>query len=268
MTTLLRHRWPVLGAILLPVLAFSASAWAAQGTAVDVDPDAHARGSGGERTLVVGADISVGETVITGPQGVVQLLFDDQTRIVVGPGSALTIESYLLAGPGSASKFAVDALGGTFRFLSGNSQKSAYSINSPTATIAIRGTKFDFDVDRNQTRVMLYEGAVQLCARAGPCTELVDRCDIGVAASGSAVRFGPRDAERVPISLRFRYARFQQPLLPDFRVSGTVRCTEPVTEAGVPETVGTGGGAVIVQAPGGPPAPPPPAPPPPVRGRQ
>ncbi len=252
MTTLLRHSWPALLAILLAPLAFSAHAMAAQGTAVDVDPDAHARGTTGQRTLVVGADVTVGETVITGPQGVVQLLFDDQTRIVVGPGSALTIESYLLAGPGSASKFAVDALGGTFRFLSGNSPKPAYSITSPTATIAIRGTRFDFDVDRSETRVMLYEGAVELCSRSGGCTELMNRCDIGVAASAGAVRFGPRDAERVPISLRFRYARFQQPLLPDFRVGGTVRCTEPVTEAGVPEAVGTDG------VPGGRPPPPPP----------
>ena len=253
MTTSLRQSWPALLAILLAPFAFSAYAMAAQGTAVDVDPDARARGGSGERTLVVGADVTVGETVITGPQGVVQLLFEDQTRIVVGPGSALTIESYLLAGPGSASKFAVNALGGAFRFLSGNSPKPAYSITSPTATIAIRGTKFDFDVDRSETRVMLYEGAVELCSRSGACTELVDRCDVGVAASSSAVRFGPRDAERVPISLRFRYARFQQPLLPDFRVAGTVRCTEPAAGAGVPETVGTSGGG----GPGRPPAQPP-----------
>jgi len=118
---------------------------AAEGTAVGVDPDAVARRGSADRTLVVGADISVGERIVTGPSGRVQVLFADQTRLVVGPGSALLIESYLMNGD-TADKFAINALAGTFRFISGNSPKSAYSIETPTAAIAVRGTKFDVSV--------------------------------------------------------------------------------------------------------------------------
>src|SRR5690606_39715531 len=90
--------------------------------------DATAQARSGERVLVVGSDVSVGERIVTGPSGRVQLLFQDQTRIVVGPRSTLVIESYLLNG-NQTNRFAVDALAGTFRFISGNSPKSAYSID-------------------------------------------------------------------------------------------------------------------------------------------
>ena len=66
-------------------------------------------GQRADRLLVVGADVSVGEKIVTGPSGNVQLLFQDQTRLVVGPRSTLEIETYLLSGSG-ADKFAVNAL--------------------------------------------------------------------------------------------------------------------------------------------------------------
>src|SRR5690606_18549600 len=125
---------------------------AGEGTAVGVNPDATAQARSAERVLVVGSEVSVGERIVTGPSGRVQLLFQDQTRIVVGPRSTLVIESYLLNG-NQTNRFAVDALAGTFRFISGNSPKSAYSIDTPTASIAVRGTKFDVTVGSGQTLV-------------------------------------------------------------------------------------------------------------------
>ncbi len=76
-----------------------------------------------ERILQVGTDVSVGETIVTGPAGQVQIVFDDNTRLVVGPGSALLVETYLLASSNTAEKLTVNALGGTFRFITGNSPK-------------------------------------------------------------------------------------------------------------------------------------------------
>jgi hypothetical protein len=206
-------------------------AWAVnEGKALGVDPDALARGSSGDRTLIVGADVSVGERVVTGASGQVQLVFLDDTRLVVGPGSSLLIETYLMRGGGSAERFAINALGGTFRFISGNSPKSAYEIRTPSATIGVRGTEFDVVVGRGETRVMLYEGAVRVCAGNG-CVDLDERCGIASAA-GSARLFTTADPQRPQLAQAFRYAIVQSPLLRPFRVNGAGRCLEGSVTSG------------------------------------
>ncbi len=98
-------------------------------------------------TFVVGSDIFIGDQVVTGAKGQVQILFADNTHLVVGPNSALTIEDYLLRNNGSAGKFVVDMLAGSFRFATGESAKNRYRIDTPTGTIGVRGTGFDTFVD-------------------------------------------------------------------------------------------------------------------------
>lgn len=201
----------------------------AEGTAVGVRPDALARAASDERVLVVGADVSVGETIVTGPRGNVQLLFDDQTRLVVGPGSTLEIENYLLAGSG-ADTFAVNALAGTFRFISGNSPKSAYSIDTPTASIAVRGTEFDLTVGSGQSFVLLYEGALTIC-RSSNCVNLANRCDIGAVAGSSANLLTWQDDERNRLVSNFPLSNIQSSFLPPFRVSGGQACLAPPAQS-------------------------------------
>ena len=160
---------------LVLAASFAGQAFGAgEGTAVGVNPDAVARINTVDRTLVVGADLSVGETVVTGPRGQVQIIFDDETELVVGPGSSLKLETYLLRGNHTAEKLTVNALAGTFRFISGNSPKSAYQISTPTAAIGVRGTKFDIVVTRDSTRVTLFEGALQICNNSSACAEVTE----------------------------------------------------------------------------------------------
>jgi len=64
---------------------FAGAAMAASGTALGVDPAAQAERRGTTETLVVGADIFIGDRVVTGPQGQVQIRFSDSTELVVGP---------------------------------------------------------------------------------------------------------------------------------------------------------------------------------------
>lgn len=216
------------------------SAHSVEGRAVGVNPDALARFSGTDRVLAVGADISMGEQVVTGPSGQVQIVFSDQTRLVVGPGSTLTIESYLFNG-NTANKFAINALAGSFRFISGHSPKAAYSINTPTASIAVRGTKFDFNVTRSRTDLMLYEGGVQLCSTSGQCQELDNFCDLGAVDASISQLVRHSDPVHPELSETFRYARFQSPLLSEFRVSGAGKCAQPPEDSGVPPSLAPGG---------------------------
>ena len=217
---------------LLSVLLFASApaAFAAnEGTAVGVRPDAKAQINATDRILEVGADVSVGELIVTGSAGQVQIVFDDDTRLVVGPRSALLIETYLMASGNTAQKLAINALGGSFRFITGNSPKPAYAINTPTAAIAVRGTEFDLVVQLSNTKVMLYDGALQICGAGGACQELTRSCEIAVTTNQNATLFLRNDPGRPPLSQEFRYAQFQTGLLAPFRVNSPSRCIESPT---------------------------------------
>ena len=173
-----RLNWPVggfgtLAAVSLFTLGLfgPALADAPMGTAVAVRQDASLVGAT-QVTLLQGSDLFEGQTIKTGPVGEVQVIFADDTHLVVGPNSALIVEKYLMRADGTAGKFAVNALAGTFRFLTGNSEKSAYQIITPTGTLGVRGTKFDFTVDpqTGRTKVVLFEGQVlHVCPLQGLC---------------------------------------------------------------------------------------------------
>lgn len=232
--------------LLVALLSVAApAAYAAnEGTAVGVNPDAVAQINATDRTLVVGADVSVGEKIVTGPAGQVQIIFDDDTRLVVGPRSALLIETYLMASSNTARQLTINALGGSFRFITGNSPKPAYSIKTPTAAIAVRGTEFDIIAEPGNTKVMLYEGALQICNAGSTCQEVTRRCEVAMAARDGVSLFVRNDPQRLPLSLEFRYARFQSPLLPPFRVGGAALCAEPQAD-----DAGGGSGGTFIPLP-------------------
>lgn len=222
---------PLLKSLLAGLLVVAAplAHAASEATAVGVNPDAVTQLNSADRILVVGADVSMGERIVTGPVGQVQLIFDDDTRLVVGPRSSLLIETYLMASSNTAQQLTINALAGSFRFITGNSAKPAYSIRTPTAAIAVRGTRFDLNVERGATKVMLYEGALQVC-NGSACQEVTRRCEVAVAGRDEVSLFVRTDTRRAPISLEFRYARFQGSLLPPFQIGGAAVCTEQPAE--------------------------------------
>ncbi|MCB9992226.1 MAG: FecR domain-containing protein [Hyphomicrobiaceae bacterium] len=195
------------------------------GQAVDVDPAATANLNGATTTVLTGADLYEGQVITTGPSGQVQILFSDNTRMVVGPNSSLVLETYLLRNDGSVGSFAVEALGGTFRFITGDSDKQAYQINTPTGTIGVRGTAFDLYVDwsTGEGFVWLLEGAVKMCASVGQCVELIEKCGLGTIPVRSEAYVFDRDTVDV-YTLNFPYERSQASLKSHWRVRGSLIC--------------------------------------------
>jgi hypothetical protein len=138
----------------------------------------------GRQPLSQGTPVSLGDVVQTGPSGEAQLLFEDDTKIVVGPNSSLLIEEALFPTAGTAERFVVNALAGTFRFISGQSDSSAYFIRTPTATIGVRGTIVEFahDVGSQATHVVLLDGEVNLCATSTRDLKHVGECAVVTGA--------------------------------------------------------------------------------------
>jgi FecR protein len=209
---------------------------AAIGKVVAVVGTPNASGPGGSRILKSGADVFEDDRITVGG-GNAQIVLIDNTRLVLGPGSTLVLDKFLLKNKSTASKISIKALRGTFRFITGKSPKSAYDIRTAHATIGIRGTGFDFWV-RGQTGVAVMLGRVRLCN--GPrCVELRDTCDVGIAGGGSARRPGGREATRV-IAQNLPFIANQRALRAAFRLP-VEKCSRRATGADDRNLTGGGG---------------------------
>ena len=121
----------------------------------------------------------------------------DDTRLVVGPNSSMVVDAFVFDRRGTAKQVTLNAVRGAFRFITGSSRKSAYQINTPTATIGVRGTQFDFSVDRRgQLNFALFEGQARICSRGGRCTVLSGACSVAVIPRSGAARRLPAGNER------------------------------------------------------------------------
>lgn len=263
------RRFGILAVAILSQFVFGGVAFADTvdaGKAVGVNPSASNVSGSTTRTLVVGSDVGMGDKIVTGATGQVQLIFNDDTHLVVGPGSALVIEKYLLRGKDkSVSQFAINSLSGTFRFITGKSDHSAYTINTPTGTIGVRGTAFDYLVEPKskvvpgfdgRTWVALFRGAVQLCDLKGKCVILSHQCDLGATSLTDAYAIGKVLAADGGARGAFRYIVSQKPLLQPFWLDESRRCfLDTNTTNSLPEPVKGGGTAssstVVIDGNGG-----------------
>ena len=200
---------------------------------------ASATGPSGKRKLSTGSNIYQGDTIKTGSSVNLHVRFSDQTKLVIGPRSTLKIAQFVRKGRSSASKFAIAAARGTFRFISGNSAKSAYKISTRSATIGIRGTGFDF-VERGGVSVVLYNGSLVVCTK-GNCRNLNNKCQM-VRQTGSKL-FKSTTDQLPPNAYRltFPFIRYESRLLRDYRL-GAGACDSGVGTEPTGGNNGNGGG--------------------------
>ena len=91
------------------------------------------------------------EDAVKTSQGKVGITFADNTKVQVNENSKLVIDDFVYDPKNkSAGKLALNMASGTVRYASGaiaNNNPSKVAINTPTATIAVRGTDFTATVD-------------------------------------------------------------------------------------------------------------------------
>jgi hypothetical protein len=106
-----------------------------------VNPDTTGTPPGGsDRTLVVGADIVVRETVRTSAAGSSHILFPDQSSLNIGPNSELVIDEYVYDPNANTGKMSATAFRGVLRYVGGQiSHKTGIAITTPSGYIGIRG---------------------------------------------------------------------------------------------------------------------------------
>lgn len=165
---------------LIPLLcAFASPLWAEVGTVAQVQNGFIIR-SGTTIAAEVGDEVEQGDILQTVPSGLIHVSMIDDTRFVVGPDTTISIDTALIGS--DTTKFeslAVGVTAGVFRFLSGDSEKSAYEVNTPVSTMGIRGTIFDV-VHLTETDMVVTDGEVEFCAvGTNICIIMEPTCSVG-----------------------------------------------------------------------------------------
>lgn len=200
------------------------------GEAMAVIETASVSGQTGDRMIEVGAQVFVGDLVATDADGEAQLLFKDGTRMIVGSNSSLVIDEFLFRANSTDNKFAVRALGGAFRFISGASGDQGYSIRTPTAKIGVTGTAFDFVVipgEAGGTKLVLLDGEATLCDDEGgegdECVTAATPCAVLQTTEDEDKKVeevGIDEGRKQETIKNFPYVSSESTLLEDFKVAG------------------------------------------------
>jgi hypothetical protein len=98
------------------------------------------------RSIKLLDDLYHNEIIETGEDSATEIIFLDETNLSMGPSSSLVLDKFVYDPDPTQASFIVTATQGVFRFATGNLPKKSYVINTPTATIGIRGTVFDLIV--------------------------------------------------------------------------------------------------------------------------
>jgi len=120
------------------------------------------------RDLKRRSKIFPGETILTGSDSQVQLRMSDGALISLGEKAEFVVKAYSYDQPDKEDAVVLSVLKGGLRTITGKVDKSSYKMETPVATLGIRGTIFDIHVSGDgTTTVILREGGVDVTGQLG-----------------------------------------------------------------------------------------------------
>jgi uncharacterized membrane protein YgcG len=94
--------------------------------------------------------------------------FDDGSKLTLGASSKVLVDDFVYAPGDSASKALISVPIGAMRYLTGSMPKGNTVIDTPTATLTLRGTDVGIYVDiSGNTRLVVHEGKVDVLPKTG-----------------------------------------------------------------------------------------------------
>lgn len=208
------------------------------------------------RVLQKSSPVFLNDVVRTNATGLGQFIFDDGTKLAVGPSASLTVDKSIYKGKRSLQQTSIQATKGAFRYISG--AFSGRKVATPYGTIGIRGTAFDFTIRNGRVYIVLFRGAVSFC-NGGTCKTLKRSCEYLVGGGGGVTDPKPLSSaidSGLNISQVFPLLVNQRRLSPAFR-QGTRSCFSRAAQ----RTLDSISSQVQAAAPGEPTSEPPGAPP-------
>ncbi|MCH7937342.1 MAG: peptidylprolyl isomerase [Proteobacteria bacterium] len=124
------------------------------------------------RRLKLGDNVVYRETVSTGKASAVDILLIDESTLIMGEFSELILDSMVYNPNRGVVEGTITAVKGIFRFSTAG-VKMDVTINTPVATIGVRGTEFDVLTKPTETEIAVHEGTIEVTSAAG--TQRVSR---------------------------------------------------------------------------------------------
>jgi len=202
---LVRHSRIILGMALLFPLTLLASAGKiviAQGEvyALDINNE--------QRSLARRSDVNEGDTLVTGSDGSLQIRFNDNAVLALSSDSQLRISEYHgRDADNNQEQILMDLLAGGFRTITGNigsTDRDAYQVRTPNASIGIRGTHYEALLDKSNLLLGVYDGGIVVSNSNGTL-------NLGL---GGSFLFGQVSTGSAPRGLLEPPTRLNQPLVP------------------------------------------------------
>ena len=131
----------------------------------------------------VGDGLLRDEVVRTGLDSAARLVMADSTNLSLGPSATVKFDRTVFDDEHHYRDVAIKLTSGAFRFVTGNSDKAAYRITTPLATIGVRGTILDILSARGKSIVNLQEGAATVCTTSFQCIQLTQPGDTAIITS-------------------------------------------------------------------------------------
>lgn len=144
------RKFAIASAIVLGVIAPSSIQAADAGRVKVSKGEVHVDRDGKRLAAPVGFVIEVKDTVKTGADGSVGIMFDDNSLLSAGPNSELVIEKFVFDSTTHNGEFDTHLKKGTLAVVSGKIVKQspeAMRIRTPAAVMGVRGTEFVVKVD-------------------------------------------------------------------------------------------------------------------------
>jgi hypothetical protein len=124
-----------------------------------------------QRSLKRGDRVHQDESIATGRDASIQILFRDETALTMGPDSKVILDKLVYDPSKKSGQMTLRAVSGAFRFVTGSGPKEGYTIKTPVGTMGVRGTIVQFWIRGQQLTLQLDEGGAFFCGTS-KCVEL------------------------------------------------------------------------------------------------
>jgi hypothetical protein len=169
-----------------------------------------------------GSTLIANEHLRTGEASSAQLLFLDETSVSMGAQSDLVLDRFVYNPNRAAGNVVLSTARGALRFVTGSQNPTNYTINTPVASIGVRGTIAEVFTYASSglifSRITDVEGLVVVTTRSGRALQLTPGMSV-VVSSADAIE-GPFKADLSGINTAGTVPMFG-PTIPTFRALST-----------------------------------------------
>src|SRR4029078_2145137 len=141
------------------------------------------------RVAATTTPISVGDSMLrdqtgrTGASRAARSGMCASTNLSLGPSATLKLDRTVFNDEHSYRDVAIRMTTVAVRSCAGHSEKTAYKITTPLATIGVRGTTLDILSQRGRSVVVLQDGAASVCATGTQCVQITQPRDTAIITS-------------------------------------------------------------------------------------